>query len=211
MKNNFFTILRIELYIREREKWWMIAQIITLFSILLISTNSWAVSWAQRISSKDDVAEFCFRTAKDSSLELKIKHNIDVELPLFEIEKIIDYNEMWYPEIDLSEIYEIKFPEEWKCQTLVPLWYIKTFNELQEIFKNKTKSKLSDQVSHHCKINGKQIDGRELEGKYIFKIEKSTKEKYGYQFIRGKEKSTYRFTKGFKAKVADRCLNEKIK
>ena len=189
----------------------MICIIFIFFWVMSMASSAWAVSKSERLSAKDDVAEFCFRTAKDSSLELKIKHNIDIELPLFEIEKIIDYNEMWYPEIDLSEIYEIKFPEEWKCQTLVPLWYIKTFNELQEFFKNKTKSKLSDQVSHHCKINGKQIDGRGLEGKYIFKIEKSTKEKYGYQFIRGKEKSTYRFTKEFKAKVADRCPNEKIK
>ena len=120
--------------------------------MLLMPSSTWAESWARTISSKEDVAEFCFHMAKDSSLDLKIKHNIDIELPLFEIEKVIEYNEKWYPEIDLSEDYEIKFPEEWKCQTLVPLWYVKTFNELHVFFKNKTKSKLSNLVSHNCEI-----------------------------------------------------------
>ena len=170
--------------------------------MLFCPANLWAVSWAQRLSSKEVVAEFCFRTAKDSSLDLKIKRNIDIELPLFEIEKIIEYNEKWDGQIDLSEDYKIKFPEEWKCQTLIPLWYIKTFNELQLFFKNKTKSKLSDQVSHNCKINEKQIDGRELEGTYALEIRK-------YSMNLTKEKSTYRYTKGFKAKVIGRCLDKK--
>ena len=172
--------------------------------MLFCPANLWAVSWAQRISSKENVAEFCFRTAKGGSLDLNIKHNIDIELPLFEIEKIIEYNEMWHFQIDLSEIYEIKFPEEWECQTLVPLWYIKTFNELQEFFKNKTKSKLSNLVSHNCRIKKDIIDNRELEGEYTLEIRK-------YSVNRTKEKSTYRFTKGFKAKVVGRCPNEKIK
>ena len=167
-----------------------------------MASSAWAVSKSERLSAKDDVAEFCFRTAKDNSLELKIKHNIDIELSLFEIEKIIDYNEMWYPEIDLSEIYEIKFPEEWKCQTLVPLWYIKTFNELQEFFKNKTKSKLSNLVSHNCKIKNNIIDDQELEGTYVLEIRKYSKNLT-------KEKSTYKFTKGFKAKVVGRCPDKK--
>ena len=183
----------------------MIRKILTFLLMLFCPANLWAVSSVQRLSSKEDVAEYCFRVAKNGSLDLEIKRNIDIELPLFEIEKIIEYNEKWYPEIDLYENYEIKFPEEWKCQTLIPLWYIKTFNELQVFFKNKTKSKLSDQVSHNCKINEKQIDGRGFEGNYILKIIKSTKEICGFQFIMGKEKSIYKFTKGFKAKVVGRC------
>ena len=166
--------------------------------MLFCPANLWAVSCLQGLSSKEDVAEFCFRTAKDGSLDLEIKRNIDIELPLFEIEKIIEYNEKWDGQIDLSEDYKIKFPEEWKCQTLIPLWYIKTFNELQEFFKNKTKSKLSDQVSHNCRINEKQIDGRELEGEYVLKISKSL----GFP---QKARSKYTYTKGFKAKVVGKC------
>ena len=177
--------------------------------MLLMPSSTWAESWARTISSKKDVAEFCFQVAKDGSLDLKIKHNIDIELPLFEIEKVIEYNEKWYPEIDLSEDYEIKFPEEWKCQTLVPLWYVKTFNELHVFFKNKTKSKLSNLVSHNCEIKKNVIDNRELEGNYILKIEKSSKKIYGFQFTYGNEKSTYKYTKGFKAKVVGRCFDKK--
>ena len=169
----------------------MIYKTFIFFLMTSLYTSTWAVSGAERLSAKEDVAEYCFRIAKNGSLDIVIKRNIDIELPLFEIEKIIEYNEKWYPEIDLYENYEIKFPEEWKCQTLIPLWYIKTFNELQVFFKNKTKSKLSDQVSHNCKINEKQIDGRGLEGNYILKIIKSTKEICGFQFIMGKEKKVH--------------------
>lgn len=177
-------------------------KIFTFILILLLPASIWAVSWAQTLSSKEDIAEFCFQVAKDGSLDLKIKRNIDIALPLFEINKYIEYNEMWHGQIDLSEIYEIKFPEEWKCQTLLPLWYVKTSNELQEFFKNKTKSKLSDQVSHNCRINEKQIDGRELEGKYILEIRKHSRKTF-------KKKSSYRYTQEFNAKVIGRCPDKK--
>ena len=187
----------------------MIYKAFIIFLMMSLYTNTWAESWVRTISPKEDVAEFCFQVAKDNSLDLKIKRNIDIELPLIEIEKIIEYNEKWYPEIDLFENYEIKFPEEWKCQTLIPLWYIKTFDELQVFFKNKIKSKLSNLVSHNCKIKKNIIDNRELEGNYILKIEKSSKKIYGFQFTYGNEKSTYKYTKGFKAKVVGRCPDKK--
>lgn len=177
-------------------------KIFTFILILLLPASIWAVSWAQTLSSKEDIAEFCSQVAKDGSLDLKIKRNIDIELPLFEIEKIIEYNEKWDGQIDLSEDYKIKFPEEWKCQTLIPLWYIKTFNELQVFFKNKTKSKLSNLVSHNCKIKNNIIDDQELEGTYVLEIRKYSKNLT-------KEKSTYKFTKGFKAKVVGQCSDEK--
>ena len=177
--------------------------------MIFFPANLWAASCLQGLSSKEDVAEFCFRTAEDGSLDLEIRRTIGVALPLFEIEKIIEYNEKWYPGIDVFENYEIKFPEEWRCRTLVPLWFTKTFDELQEFFKNKVNTKLSDQVSHNCEINDKQINGRELEGNYNLEIIKSNKEICGYQFITGKEKSIYRYTKGFKAKVVGRCLDKK--
>lgn len=172
--------------------------------MFLLPARIWAVSWAQTLSSKENIAKFCFRDIKGSSFDLEIKHNIDIVLPLFEINKYIEYNEMWHGQIDLSEIYEIKFPEEWKCQTLLPLWYVKTSNELQEFFKNKTKSKLSDQVSHNCRINEKQIDGRELEGKYILELRKHSRKTF-------KKKSSYRYTQEFNAKVIGRCPEKKAR
>ena len=175
---------------------------IVFLMILLLPANTLAVSWAQRLSSKEDVAEFCIQVAKDGSLDLKIKHNIDIVLPLFEINKYIEYNEMWHSQINLSEYYEIKFPEEWKCQTLVPLWYIKTSNQLQEFFKNKTKSKLSDQVSHNCRIKKNIIDNRELEGTYVLEISKFS------EFLNNAH-SNYKYTKGFKAKIVGRCPDKK--
>jgi len=180
----------------------MIYKIFIFFLMTSLYTSTWAVSGAERLSAKEDVAEYCFRVAKNGSLDLKIKRNIDIELPLFEIEKIIEYNEKWDGQIDLSEDYKIKFPEEWKCQTLIPLWYIKTFNELQVFFKNKTKSKLSNLVSHNCKIKNNIIDDQELEGTYVLEIRKYSKNLT-------KEKSTYKFTKGFKAKVVGRCPDKK--
>ena len=75
-------------------------------------------------------------------------------------------------------------------------------NELQEFFKNKTKSKLSDQVSHNCRINEKQIDGRELEGKYILEIRKHSRKTF-------KKKSSYRYTQEFNAKVIGRYPEKK--
>ena len=177
-------------------------KIFTFILILLLPASIWAVSWAQTLSSKEDIAEFCFQVAKDASLDLKIKRNIDIELPLFEIEKIIEYNEKWDPQIDLKDDYEIDFPKEWNCQTLLPVWYIKTFNELQVFFNDKKRSKLSNLVLHNCKIKKDIINNQEIEGKYILEIRK-------YSMKLTKERSTYRFTKGFKVKITGPCSDKK--
>ena len=169
--------------------------------MLLMPSSTWAESWARTISSKEDAAEFCFQVAKDSSLDLKIKHNIDIELPLFEIEKIIEYNEKWHHQVDLYEIYEIEFPKDLNCNTLVPVWYIKTFYELQDYFNNKTKTRLSELVSHNCKVREELINGRELGGEYILEIRK-----YSWRL---EGNSTYRFTKGFKVKIDGPCPDKK--
>lgn len=81
---------------------------IVFLMMFLLPARIWAVSWAQTLSSKENIAKFCFRDIKGSSLDLEIKHNIDIVLPLFEINKYIEYNEMWHGQIDLSEI--LNFP-----------------------------------------------------------------------------------------------------
>ena len=175
--------------------------IIVLLVIFLMPTKTLAISWVQRLPSKEEVAEFCFLVTNDSSLDLKIKRNIDIELPLFEIEKIIEYNDKWHHQVDLHEIYEVDFPKEWNCNTLVPVWYIKTFDELKVYFKNKTKTRLSEMVSHNCEIRERVINGRELEGTYILEITKNSWSLKG--------SSTYRFSKNFKVKITGLCPDKK--
>ena len=74
------------------------------------------------LSYAENIAEFCFQPAKDASLDLKIKHNVDIELPLSEIAKYTICEDKWHPQVDLDVNYEIDFPKEWNCNTLVPLW-----------------------------------------------------------------------------------------
>ena len=48
--------------------------------ILLLPANSLAVSWAQRLSSKEDVAEFCADYNKDSNeYSLHLVKNLNLE------------------------------------------------------------------------------------------------------------------------------------
>lgn len=88
---------------------------IVFLMMFLLPANTLAVSWAQTLSSKEDIAEFCFQVAKDGSLDLKIKRNIDIELPLLEVDKFVVCEDKWHPQMDLDEVYEVDFPEEWNC------------------------------------------------------------------------------------------------
>ena len=169
-------------------------------TIILICFFSASVG-AAKISAVENTAEFCYHIAKDNSLDLKIKHNVDIELPLSEIAKHTECEDKWNPQIDLYEIYEVDFPEEWNCTTLVPLWYVKTCEEVQDFFKNKKKSHLTKGVSHNCTTSEKQIDGRELEGRFILEITKHPKWSF-------KETHTYKFKKNFNVKISGQCSDK---
>ena len=175
---------------------------IVFLMMFLMPASIWAVSWAQTLSSKEDIAEFCFQVAKDGSLDLKIKRNIDIELPLLEIDQFVVCEDKWHPQMDLDEVYEVDFPKEWNCNTLVPLWYIKTCKELQDYFSNKKITKLSQNVSHNCEISEKQIDGRMLEARFILEIKKNPVRTFS-------EIHSYKFEKLFRAKVSGRCSDGK--
>lgn len=175
---------------------------IVFLMMFLLPANTLAVSWARTLSSKEDIAEFCFQVAKDGSLDLKIKRNIDIELPLLEVDKFVVCDDKWHPQMDLDEVYEVEFPKEWNCNTLEPLWYIKTCKELQDYFSNKKITKLSQNVSHNCETSEKQIDGRMLEARFILEIKKNPVRIFS-------EIHSYKFTKLFKAKVSGRCSDGK--
>ena len=149
-----------------------------------------------------NIVEFCFRSAKDSSIELEIKRNIEIDLLLSEINKYIEYSDMWFPQLDLHEIYEVDFPKEWNCKTLLPLWHVRTFDGLQDYFSKKMKTKLSDYVKHKCEIRKKKIDERELDGAYQLEIRKKLKNA-------PLDSHVYQYTKKFKAKVRGRCSDGK--
>lgn len=180
----------------------MIYKIFIVFLMLFCPANLWAASCLQTLSSKEDVAEFCFQVAKDGSLDLKIKRNIDIELPLLEVDKFVVCDDKWHPQMDLDEVYEVEFPKEWNCNTLEPLWYIKTCKELQDYFSDKKITKLSQNVSHNCETSEKQIDGRMLEARFILEIKKNPVRIFS-------EIHSYKFTKLFKAKVIGLCSDKK--
>ena len=90
--------------------------------------------WTANLFAAEREARFCFQTTKDSSITLTIKRNIDIELSLIEIKNYIVCEDKWHPQIDLDIAYEVVFPEEWNCVTLVPVWSIMTCEELQKFF-----------------------------------------------------------------------------
>lgn len=166
------------------------------FATIMILLSSTSIA-AANASADENMAELCFQTAKDNSLDLKIKRNVNIKLPLPEIEKYTVCEDKWHPQIDLDEVYEIDFPKEWNCNTLMPLWYIKTCDELQVFFKNKT-TVLPQNVSHNCVISEKQIDGRELKGRLVLEIRKKP-------MWPPSETHSYKFTKIIRLKINGRC------
>ena len=79
----------------------------TLVLVLLILFS--VDAWAQRFVTKKDTANFCIRIEKDGELSLEIKDNIDIKMPLPEIEQAVacDNNKYgWYGRFDVFEDYE---------------------------------------------------------------------------------------------------------
>lgn len=171
--------------------------------LILFSADVWALSYAQRLITKKDTANFCIRIEKNGELSLEIKDNIGIKMPLPEIEQAIACNNNeygWAGQIDLTENYEIDFPETWDCTTLVPLVSLETCRELQENFLgDKIKRTLSKKVSHKCySASIEQVDGQVLDGEFHFKTSKSNE--------LGREDSfSYEYTKRFKVRIDGLC------
>lgn len=163
----------------------------------------WALSYAQHFSSKNDTAKFCIQVDKMGNISLEIKENIVIKMPLPEIQQAVacsDDKYGWHGQIDLMEDYEIDFPKEWECTTLVPLMKIKTCVDLQKNYLGDgIKRKLSKDVSHECEgVHGKQIDGQILAGTFRFKTSKYNEWEWNEIF-------SYEFKKGFKVKIDGLC------
>ena len=178
---------------------------------LLFSTEVWAKSWSQIISlSKRDTATSCIKDAEDGYLELRIKHNIDIPLPLTEIKNFLENDVKWNLEDEewsrslLSDVYDVKFPKdlERECTSLHPLWRTLSGDDLQEYFKNKTKAKLSDLVVNRCRVGEKTINGRVFEAEYILEISRTPMIEYW-------TRHEYKYTRDFFFKVEGRCPDEK--
>lgn len=172
-------------------------------SITILMFFLFVGSGITNLFASENIAEFCFQPAKDASLDLKIKHNVDIELPLSKIAKYTICEDKWHPQVDLDVNYEIDFPKEWNCNTLVPLWYIKTCEELQDYFENKKTIKLSEKVSHNCEIGEELINGSELKGRFILEIRKNPMRSSG-------EKHSYKFTKTLNIKIIGRCFDKTL-
>lgn len=178
--------------------------------VFLFSTDVWAKSWSQIISlSKRDTAISCIKDAEDGYLELKIKRNIDIPLPLTEIEKFLENDGKWNLEDEqwshglLQDVYNVNFLNDLEkmCTSLQPLWRNMYGDDLQEYFKNKTKAKLSDLVVNRCRVGEKQINGRVFEAMYILEISRTPMIEYWTTH-------EFKYTRGFFFKVDGLCPDE---
>lgn len=129
-----------------------------------------------------------YKKTEDGYLELKVKRNIDISLPLKELKPFYANDEKWSPQSFLQDNYEVNFPEWLHCNTFIRPWSVKSSRELQEYFESKAKTKLSYDVENNCNIDENQIDGQVFEGKYFLEIIKipmiDSREEYKFTFTR---------------------------